>query len=281
MVWAWLGQIGQGRGGFYSYDWLENLFGADIHNADRLHPQLTPPVPGDTIRLTYDRYLGGGFTRLSALPVASVETGRSFVLRGWGTFVVESLDAYRSRVIVRERIPQATSAWSALSRKLLFDPGHFVMERQMLRGIRDRAEERPYSDLLAAIAVAGFVAAAGGIVWVLARRSRWGRLLLPIGVAVLPLTTTSDVRATLAAFVAVGLPLVAFSELRAPAWLALPRLFVAAWTLLFVAPDAFLIIGWLLGAFTLAAVLVLSWLAIEPAEAEDVALQPRSLVSHL
>ena len=37
-VWPWLAQMGQGRGGFYSYDWLENVFGLGIHNADRIEP---------------------------------------------------------------------------------------------------------------------------------------------------------------------------------------------------------------------------------------------------
>jgi hypothetical protein len=34
-VWPWIVQLGQGRGGFYSYDLLENLAGCDIHSADR------------------------------------------------------------------------------------------------------------------------------------------------------------------------------------------------------------------------------------------------------
>jgi hypothetical protein len=38
-VWPWLAQIGQGRGGFYSYEWLENLAGCDIHNADEIRPE--------------------------------------------------------------------------------------------------------------------------------------------------------------------------------------------------------------------------------------------------
>ena len=37
-VWPWIVQLGQGRGGFYSYDFLENLVGCDIHGADRIVP---------------------------------------------------------------------------------------------------------------------------------------------------------------------------------------------------------------------------------------------------
>ena len=49
-VWPWLVQMGQGRGGFYSYDWLENLFGLDIHNADRLEPEWQALAVGDQLR---------------------------------------------------------------------------------------------------------------------------------------------------------------------------------------------------------------------------------------
>jgi hypothetical protein len=38
-IWPWLVQMGQDRGGFYSHDWLERLFGAEIHNADRIRPE--------------------------------------------------------------------------------------------------------------------------------------------------------------------------------------------------------------------------------------------------
>ena len=36
LIWPWIAQLGQGRGGFYTYDWLENLLGLDMHSADRV-----------------------------------------------------------------------------------------------------------------------------------------------------------------------------------------------------------------------------------------------------
>jgi hypothetical protein len=50
-VWPWLVQIGQGRGGLYSYDGLENLFRCDIHSAQEILPQFQTLSPGDLIRL--------------------------------------------------------------------------------------------------------------------------------------------------------------------------------------------------------------------------------------
>lgn len=39
-VWPWLVQIGWNRGGFYSYNWVENLMGGDLHNAELIHPRV-------------------------------------------------------------------------------------------------------------------------------------------------------------------------------------------------------------------------------------------------
>src|SRR5688572_17802308 len=48
-IWPWLVQIGQDRGGFYSYDWMANLVGAGIHNADRIVPEWQHRVHGDFV----------------------------------------------------------------------------------------------------------------------------------------------------------------------------------------------------------------------------------------
>src|SRR5699024_10096919 len=51
-VWPWLAQLGQGRGGFYSYDGLQSLLGLDIQNADDVVPEWQHIAPGDPVRLT-------------------------------------------------------------------------------------------------------------------------------------------------------------------------------------------------------------------------------------
>jgi hypothetical protein len=50
-VWPWLVQIGQGRGGLYSCDWLENLLGLDIHSAQDIDASLQTLSVGDVVRL--------------------------------------------------------------------------------------------------------------------------------------------------------------------------------------------------------------------------------------
>lgn len=50
-VWPWLVQIGEDRGGFYSYSWLERAAGARIHNADVVHPEWQRLLVGDSVWL--------------------------------------------------------------------------------------------------------------------------------------------------------------------------------------------------------------------------------------
>lgn len=139
-VWPWLAQLGQGRGGFYSYDRLENLVGRGIHSADRVVPKWQSIEVGDDVRLHPD----------VGLLVVQAQPGRVLVLRGgvpiggvpapydftWA-FLREGLDG-TTRLVVRERYSYSRW-WSAL----LVEPVELVsavMSQRMLRGIRDRAE---------------------------------------------------------------------------------------------------------------------------------------------
>ena len=141
-VWPWIAQLGQGRGGFYSYDFLENLAGCDIHSADRIVPEWQDITIGDEVKLAPP----------VALDVAAVEPGRSLVLRGrvpmgstpapydftWA-WVLRDEPGGTSRLLVRERYGY-TRPWA----RFLVEPVEaisFVMTQKMLRGIRDRAEQ--------------------------------------------------------------------------------------------------------------------------------------------
>ena len=140
-IWPWLVQLGQDRGGFYSYDWLERGVGAEIRNADRIHPEWQTRALGDTIFATQRDYFGG---RLGGLGwrVNALEPERVIGLENWGTFVLQP-DGNRTRLIVRTRgasEPSGTAFLLAPFNVFVFEPMHFIMERGMLRGIRDRAE---------------------------------------------------------------------------------------------------------------------------------------------
>lgn len=154
-VWPWLVQLGQGRGGFYSYDALENLIGCDIHSADRIVPELQELKVGDLIRLVPESYVVFG-KKVENGPrywVESLEPNRALVLRAppestpnrpgdrsfassWA-FVLQPIDAKTTRLLVRSRA-YAEPGW--LAPVIGVEPIHFLMEERMLRGIRDRAE---------------------------------------------------------------------------------------------------------------------------------------------
>jgi len=143
-VWPWLVQLGQGRGGFYTYDGIENVIGrCDIHSADLIVAEWQQVTVGDQVRLHPE----------VALAVAVVEPGRALVLRGgvpmgkaaapydftWA-FVLRDEPDGSTRLVVRERY-----ACTRRSVRLMLEAIEvvsFVMSQKMLRGIRDRAEGR-------------------------------------------------------------------------------------------------------------------------------------------
>jgi hypothetical protein len=132
-VWPWLAQLGQDRGGFYSYEWLENLAGCRMRNADRIHPEWQRREVGETVLLH----------PLSGLKLARFEPNHAYAFEGW-YFVLEPEDG-RTRLIARGRYP---SGLASVAYALLLELPHFVMERKMLLGIKERAERvfDPYKD---------------------------------------------------------------------------------------------------------------------------------------
>ena len=144
-VWPWLVQLGYGRGGFYSYDWIENLLMRVLRgtpgyqSAERVLPAFQHLSPGEFIPAGPPDMLGGRVAETARWRVDAVVPGRSLVLRGWGTFVLEPLDAHTTRLIARTH---GTPLGSRLMQILFWEPAHFVMERRMLLGIRERAEQR-------------------------------------------------------------------------------------------------------------------------------------------
>jgi len=145
-VWPWLAQMGQGRGGLYSYDRLENLVGCQIRSATRVVPEWQRVSPGDDFRIHPD----------VALAVASVDPPHALVVHGGVTasgrptgdepsppydftwaFVLVRAGPEHTRLIVRERYRYLTPAARLLVEMVSL--ASFVMTERMLRGIRDRA----------------------------------------------------------------------------------------------------------------------------------------------
>jgi hypothetical protein len=150
-VWPWLVQMGQGRGGLYSFDGLENLVGCDIHSAEQVLPDLQRLAVGDLIRL--------GPAGYPCFAVAQVEARAALVLVGadprpphlaatpdspggiatWQWQLQPTSGARGTRLVTRQRLSYPSRTWLAVMWHVV-EPVGFVMERRMLRGIKQRAE---------------------------------------------------------------------------------------------------------------------------------------------
>jgi hypothetical protein len=139
-VWPWLVQMGQGRGGLYSYERLENLVGCQIRNADRILPEHQEIEVGDKVRLVPEGRGGPYFL------VTAVEPGRALILGGddpptsWG-FILEPIDDGATRLVIRYRQQFERTFGNLLGWRVITEPISFWMERKMLQGIKARAEQ--------------------------------------------------------------------------------------------------------------------------------------------
>jgi hypothetical protein len=150
-VWPWLVQIGQGRGGLYSFDGLENLVGCDIHSVDRIIPDLQSLEAGDLVRL--------GPVGYPCFRVHEVTEGASLVLVGadpqpphaaatpdspagmatWQWQLRPTPDARGTRLVTRQRLTYPPTVAMSLVWHLV-EPVGFVMERRMLRRLKALTE---------------------------------------------------------------------------------------------------------------------------------------------
>ncbi len=136
-IWPWLVQMGYQRGGLYSYDWLDRLFGyLDRPSATRILPEYQQLVVGDHIPV------GRG----PSWPVAALEANRALVLDmrnmpglDWvWQFGLYPVDDRRTQLVSRSRV-RARTVWARLVTYAI-EPAGFLMTRRMLLGVKERAE---------------------------------------------------------------------------------------------------------------------------------------------
>lgn len=180
MVWPWLAQLGQDRGGFYSYDILENLAGCQMPTADWLRPDKQSWKAGDKLWM-YPPSRGVAF---SGAPLQTFISGQAL---GFATtpesnwnFILRPLDASRTRLLVRGRGPSEPSLSALVFNRFLFEPAHFAMEKRMMIGLKELAEGsdrgRIWNHLMVLLWTATLGLWVASIVFVL-RRSLWVRAL--------------------------------------------------------------------------------------------------------
>lgn len=189
-VWPWVAQLGQDRGGFYSFDMLENLVGCEMPVGEALVPDKQAWAVGDKLWMyPPDKADGRGYATLRVY-----QPGRAlgFAARSFGTpatappdgswsFFLEPVNDSTTRMVVRGRGAGGRTLLGGAFDRAVFEPMHFVMERRMMIGIRQLAEGRSRNRVandiqvvLWTITAALLVAAAIGTL----RSTAWRRQLL-------------------------------------------------------------------------------------------------------
>lgn len=156
-VWQWIAQVGQNRGGLYTHERLESLFGKGVPNAERILPEFQNPQVGDYI-LLYPN--GPGYA------VESVVAPRYLVLHtinfdhgdfttsverdgmvGTWVFFLEPRPDKTTRLIVRSRLDYEPAGFYKTMWSLV-EPVDFILNRKTLLGIKERAEAHRVPDEL-------------------------------------------------------------------------------------------------------------------------------------
>jgi hypothetical protein len=154
-IWPWLVQLGQERGGLYSYERLENLARCDIHNADRIVPEFQHLAIGDTMRLGprgYPLFRVQAIHPNQALVLAAADSKTEQVIEladplpetytnGNWIFFLDKIDEHTTRLITRQWVDYAPNNWmNRLIWRVFTEPIGFVMTCKMLLGIKQRVE---------------------------------------------------------------------------------------------------------------------------------------------
>lgn len=221
-VWPWLAQLGQDRGGFYSFDLLENLVGCEMPTDDLLRPSRQSWTVGERLWMYPPEKAGGiGFAVLREFdPGRALAFGTHVpgdtpsIDSGSWTFVLRKVDPWTTRLIVRSRAESSPTWWGRAFDRAIFSPAHFVMERRTMIGLKEVAELGSRSRLTNHLQV---------VLWTLT--------LIMLGVAkVLVLMTEHWVRAL--KVVLASAALFAYLTLAQPPWIVGAVLVAAvmAWT---------------------------------------------------
>ena len=161
-MWRWIVQIGQERGGFYSYTFLENLVGCDMRNTFRIVPEWQQRAIGDTVWFGSPKRFGGRAYMIAALvePMCTlvlatpadwelIRSGKEGLDATW-TFALQRKGVNTTRLIARRRSAANVTLWQRVLNFIFWEPAHFVMERKTLLTIKKLAEANPQVTLSAA-----------------------------------------------------------------------------------------------------------------------------------
>jgi hypothetical protein len=142
-VWAWLIQMGQEKAGLYSYEWMENLIGCDIHNTYEIKPEWQNTQVNDTVRLGpkgYPLYVVKEIVPNKALVLQAADPKTELSVPASWAFVLNAQADGTTRLIVRSRNQYEPSIGNFILWRMITEPLSFIMERKMLRRIKELSE---------------------------------------------------------------------------------------------------------------------------------------------
>jgi len=146
-IWPWVAQMGVNKAGFYSYTWLENIFGCNLHNADKIHAEWQNPAVGDyePVCEQAEKNKMPGW-RISTIIPNKAFIYRSSVDSSWTMgFYIDSIDEKRSRLITRMRYTSSGKFWDRFIDKIWLEWAHCIMQKGSINGIKKRAEKKNLS----------------------------------------------------------------------------------------------------------------------------------------
>jgi hypothetical protein len=160
-VWPWVAQLGQERGGMYSYELLENIARCQMRNADRVVPEWEMKV-GDQMRMGPQGYPVNQVVALERgrwllMAGADLKTGiaaplpqlgqATYINYTWVLYLDERPDG-TTRIIARTRLAYAPRTFAAkLMWEVFTDPIGCTMMRKMLLTLKQRVEQTAQSQL--------------------------------------------------------------------------------------------------------------------------------------
>jgi hypothetical protein len=136
-IFPWLVQLGAEKGGWYSYSGFEtNILRCPIINASRIHAEWQDLQVGDETKMCPGESGPPPYRVVQIVPDQAIvlghqENGQWVDI--WQLVLLPQEDG-STRLVQRSRTMMAGGLWS------IIHPGVFIMERGMMLGIKERAE---------------------------------------------------------------------------------------------------------------------------------------------
>ena len=145
-IWPWIVQMGQGRGGHYSYDWLENLFGFQMNSVREILPEMQHLKAGDAVnfsagrKMIVDQMVSEKYLLLLEHENKQKDPEKAMPPKASWLIYLQPLENGATHLVSHFRYAYRPGIINFLKMRLFIELAGFIMERRMLLGIKERAE---------------------------------------------------------------------------------------------------------------------------------------------